>query len=134
MNEEELALTKSINSEDTDLIYFTLINLEKKFSTLSTSLPSSSKTENFELFYRMVYTHFEAINLLKLYYRNKCNAGDRSILHNFLLFNRNFFEAGLAAVNQSFLQNNQANKLQCLKEASLLFAQGFIFIFIYWFF
>jgi hypothetical protein len=58
MQEEELALQKAINSEDTDLIYLTLIHLERSHPQI-------------DAFYRLVHSHPEAANLLKIYYRNK---------------------------------------------------------------
>ena len=60
MQEDELALQRSINSEDTDLIYLVLIHLER----------SRPDIENF---YRLVHAHPEASNLLKMYYRCKVN-------------------------------------------------------------
>eukprot|EP01038_Epipyxis_sp_PR26KG_P015328 gene15328-20658_t len=115
MNEEELALQKAINSEDTDLIYYTLISLESRIS------PSR---DNIEPFYQTIHIHLEAANLLKIYYRNKVNASDRSILHNLLLYSKNYFEAGIAAANQSFIQTNAINKINYLKEASQLFGSS----------
>jgi len=106
MQEEELALQKAINSEDTDLIYLTLIHLERSRSEIDS-------------FYRLVYSHNEAANLLKIYYRNRITNTDKSILHNFLLYGKNYLEAGIAAVNQAYLQSNISNKLVLLRESSL---------------
>jgi vacuolar protein sorting-associated protein 16 len=111
MQEEELALRKAVNSEDTDLIYLTLIHLER-------SRPDA------EAFYRLVYTHPEAANLLKIYYRNKATATDRALLHNLLIHSRNFYEAGVACMNQSYQQDSFPKKLQLVKEAIQLFAQN----------
>jgi hypothetical protein len=88
---------QAINSEDTDLIYYTLISLESRFSDSSFSeTPAGSKAlrDAKELFYKTISTHLEAANLLKIYYRNKVTVGDRKILHNLLLHNKYFFEAG----------------------------------------
>lgn len=110
MQEEELALSKAVNSEDTDLIYLTLIHLER-------SRPDA------EAFYRLVHAHPEAANLLKIYYRNKATAGDRALLHNLLMYSRNYYEAGLACMNQAHLQESFPRKLQLVKEAIHLFGQ-----------
>jgi hypothetical protein len=87
MKEEELALQKAINSEDTDLIYLTLIHLER-------SRP------DMEAFYRLVHTHAEAVALLKVFYRNKVTVSDRAAIHNLLSYSKNYLEAGTAAVTQ----------------------------------
>lgn len=116
MNEEELALQKAINSEDTGLIYFTLIALESRI------IPNNKASQ--DNFYRIIHNHPEAANLLKIYYRNKISAVDRSLLHNLLLHSKNFLEAGNAAVNQAFQQSSSMGKVQFLKEASTLYTQG----------
>jgi hypothetical protein len=87
MKEEELALQKAINSEDTDLIYLTLIHLER----------SRPDMENF---YKLVHSHAEAVALLKVFYRNKVTLGDRGVLHNLLMYSKNYLEAGTAAIAQ----------------------------------
>lgn len=115
MNEEELALQKAINSGDSDLIYFTLISLEQRVR------PTKASQDNF---FRVTLLYPEAANLLKIYYRNKVTAQDRSILHNLLLYGKNFQEAGHAAVNQALQQVDMATRLHHLKEASQLYQQG----------
>lgn len=124
MQEEELALQKAINSEDTDLIYLTLIHLER------------SKAQS-DSFLRLIYSHPEAVNLMKVYYRNKVTLLDRKLLHNFLVFGKNYLEAGIACVSHAImLQSFQlkdvpadpdqpnVSKLQILKEASTLLGQN----------
>ena len=111
MGEEELALRKAINSQDTDLIYLVLMHLEK----------SAAYTERHHL---LIHKYPEAANLLKLYYRNKVTPTDRSILHNFLMHTKNYLEAGTAAVQQAYMQHSLVTKVQLLKEAAALFAQG----------
>ena len=111
MQEEELALQKAINSEDTDLIYLTLLHLER-------TRPDQ------ESFFRLVHSHPEAANLLKIYYRNKVTPSDRSVLHNLLQYSRNYTEAGIAAVNQAYSQQSVDGNTQYLREASQLFGQG----------
>lgn len=123
MNEEELALQKAINSEDTDLIYYTLISLESRIPTGDTELRIGLK-ESMELFFKIVHTHLEAANLLKIYYKSKVTLTDRSILHHLLMYKKNYFEAGVAAMNQALIQPSVTSKIQYLKEASQLFAQG----------
>lgn len=115
MKEEELALQKAINSEDTDLIYYTLISLEAR---------SAAVRDNAATFYRTIHSHLEAANLLKIYYRNKVSAEDRTVLHNLLMYSKNFFEAGVAAANQALLQQSLPQKTQLLKETAQLFGQG----------
>ncbi len=119
MNEEELALQKAINSEDTDLIYYTLISLEARINQ------SSSSRESVESLYRIIHNHLEAANLMKIYYRSKVSFADRATLHNLLMFSKNFFEAGVAATNQAFhpLQSVE-RKAALLKDAASLFSQG----------
>jgi hypothetical protein len=111
MQEEELALQKAINSEDTDLIYLALIHLERS-------------NQDRDAFLRLVHQHPEAANLLRIYYRNKVNQNDRAILHNLLIFNKNYLEAGIAAVNQAYTQPVFARRLQLMKESVSLFGQG----------
>mmetsp|Transcript_15400 Transcript_15400/g.23213 ORF Transcript_15400/g.23213 Transcript_15400/m.23213 type:complete len:848 (-) Transcript_15400:170-2713(-) len=111
MQEEELALQKAINSEETDLIYLTLIHLER-------SRPDA------QAFLRLVQTHPEASNLLKIYYRNKVTLTDRSLLHNLLVFNHNYLEAGAACMSQAYVQSAFPKRLQLVKEAVQLFGQN----------
>lgn len=111
MGEEELALRKAINSQDTDLIYLVLMHLEK--SVMST-----------QRHHQLVHKFPVAANLLKLYYRNKVTPTDRSILHNLLMHSKNYLEAGTAAVQQAYVQPSLVTKVQLLKEASNLFGQG----------
>jgi len=111
MQEEELALQKAINSEDADLIYLTLIHLERSRTDMQT-------------FYRLVHSHPEAVNLLKVYYKNKVTVNDRSILNNLLLFNKNYLEAGIAAIQQAYMQPNVDGRIQIMKEGSNYFGQS----------
>lgn len=111
MKEEELALQKAINSEDTDLIYLTLIHLERH-------------RPDMETFYRLVHSHPAAANLLKIYYRNKVTPTDRSTLHNLLVYGKNYLEAGMAAVSQAYAQPTVEGNVQHLREAVQLFGQG----------
>jgi hypothetical protein len=119
MNEEELALQKAINSEDTDLTYYTIIALETR-ARLSVMNSGGNKTY-LENFYRIIHNYPEAINLLKIYYRQKVTMNDRSILNNLLLYSKNFLEAGNAAVFQAFKQFSQLEKLKIMKEALALY-------------
>lgn len=116
MNEEELALQKAINSGDYDLIYFTLVHLEGR---VRPNNPSS-----LDNFFRIVLLYPEAANLLRIYYRNKISAQDRSPLHKLLVYGKNFQEAGNAAVNQALQQVDHRAKLDYLGEAVGLYAQG----------
>lgn len=111
MKEEELALQKAINSEDTDLIYLTLIHLERSRLDMQT-------------FYRTIHSHPEASTLLKVYYRNKVTSTDRAVLHNLLMYNKNFLEAGIAAINQAYLNSNIESRIPYIKDASALFGQS----------
>ena len=100
MGEDELALQKAINSEDTDLIYLALIHLERSYvGGLKEAKPGSHNS-----FYRLIYSHPEAANLLKVYYRNKITRDDRVLLHDLLMFNKNYLEAGIMCVNQSYMK------------------------------
>lgn len=119
MNEEELALQKAINSEDTDLIYYTLISLESRILG-----PAGAGPTQVEYFNKLVHNHLEAANLMKIYYRNKMTPDDRSQLHHLLTHSKNYYEAGNAAVTQAFQQHTAASKVQLLRDASQLFAQG----------
>lgn len=116
MNEEELALKKAINSEDTDLIYYTIISLE---ATLAKS--SKDKVEDF---YRMIHAHPEAANLLKIYYKHKVTAEEQNALTDLLLYSKNFYEAGVTAANQSLIEVNPVARVPHLKRAANLFGQG----------
>jgi len=116
MNEEALALEKAIASEDTDLIYYTLIRLEERIV--------QARGNSVDYFYRIIHNHPEAANLLKLYQQNKVTADDRTSLHRLLVYSKNYQEAGIAAVNQAFQQRTPATKVQFLREGSNLYAQA----------
>lgn len=111
MQENELALQKAINSENTDLVYLTLVHLER------------TKT-NMESFYRLIYSHPEAANLLKMYYHNQLTGNDRTALNNLLIFGKNYLDAGFAAIAQAYLHSEIVNKTQLIREASYLFSQS----------
>lgn len=145
---------QAINSEDTDLIYYTLICLESRLS---------SNQQQLDYFFKISHIHPEAANLLKIYYRNKSSVNTpttekKSILLSLLTYSKNYFEAGsllnfnsyglynsrtnllsdeylkllvksfvfagFAAANQAVVQPLVENKIPHLKEASVLFAQG----------
>jgi vacuolar protein sorting-associated protein 16 len=89
MNEVELALQKAITSEDNDLIYLTLIHLERS-------------EPNPEVFYRIISQHSEALNLLKIYYQNKVTSADNSVLMKFYQFHRKYYEAGLLSLSSAW--------------------------------
>jgi vacuolar protein sorting-associated protein 16 len=116
MNEEELALQKAVNSEDTDLIYYTLISLESRIVL--------DRGNSIDSFYRIIHTHPEAANLLKIYHRNKVTPEDRNKLTQLLMYSKNYFEAGIAAVNQAYQQKQPNQKMTYLHQASAYFGQG----------
>jgi hypothetical protein len=99
MNEGELALQKAVNSEDTDLIYLTLFHLEK------------NKVDQ-EAFYRYVFQHFEAANLLKMYYRHRMTSDDQHQIQSLLSYSKNYLESGITTFNYAYLQSNFSVKLQ----------------------
>jgi len=108
MQEEQLALQKAINSEDTDLIYLTLIHLER----------SRPDIDNF---FQLVHAYPMATSLLKVYYRNKVTEKDRRQLHNFLMHNKLYLEAGVACMDQAYMQTAFIGRLELVKEAVQIF-------------
>ena len=119
MGEDELALHKAVFSEDTDLVYLVLIHLEHSIKTESDK----------EAFHKLVYKYPEAVNLLKVYYRSKITAGDKTLLHDFMMLNRHLLEAGRCAVAQSRLQRSHSSRINLLREALSLFSQGQTWVF-----
>ena len=111
MQEEELALQKAINSEDTDLIYLTLIHLEKSQPDINA-------------FFSLVSGHPMASSLLRIYYSNKVTDRDRRQLHNFLMHNRQYLEAGVACIDQAYMQTNFSDRLDLMKEALQIFSNS----------
>ena len=130
MNEEELALQKAVSSGDTDLIYYTLISLETRILRGNSSQNSSGSggggNENMEFFLHVVLNHVAAANLLKIYYRSKATPEDRRQLHQLLVYSRNYYEAGAAAVTHALQQGKEStvSKLSLLREATQLFGAG----------
>lgn len=108
MQEEQLALQKAITSEDTDLIYLTLIHLER----------SRPDIDNF---FQLVHAYPMATSLLTIYYRNKVTEKDRRQLHNFLVHNKQYLEAGVACMDQAYLQAAFIGRLELVKEAVQIF-------------
>lgn len=116
MQEEELALRKSINNENCDLIYLTLLHMEKysKYDTNS--------------FYKIISTHSETLNLLKKIYYSKISSTNYTILQKFLLYNKNYIEACMLNINQIYIisTNNEnkneknENKIKLLKNCGQL--------------
>ena len=51
----------------------------------------------------MIHSHPEAVNLLKVYYLHKVTKSDRQALHNLLVWNKNYLEAGIGAVVQAHM-------------------------------
>jgi vacuolar protein sorting-associated protein 16 len=139
MNEVELALQKAITSDDSDLIYLTLIHLERS-------------EPNPEIFYRIISQHSEALNLLKIYYQNKstpsssATAGGggtepdhKAVLMRFYQFQRNYYEAGLLSLSSAWCGSTSSSltssdsstspltpplRLQVMKEAIQIFHQS----------
>lgn len=112
MKEEDTALQKAVATHDTELVYLVLLNLEH------------SRHLEKQAFYRMIQPYPEALSLLKTYYQTRVTSTDKTALSNFLVFNKNYTDAGIAAVNQAYLQPTMDLKVQCLKEASQLFSLG----------
>ena len=112
MHEDELALQKAVNSEDTDLVYMTLFHLERSRTDL-------------ESFYRLVHLHPEAVALLKLFFKHsKVTTTDRSVLHKFLIFSRNYLEAGFIALRMAHFHTGDYDvQTKVMKEAAYLFSQ-----------
>ena len=110
MKEDELALQKAINSTDTDLIYLTLMHLEK--------------TRDLDSFFRLAHSHTEAVNLLKIYYKSKVVPSDRRLLHSLLVFEKNYMEAGVACWIQAYMMSNLNRRLLLLKESAGIFQQS----------
>jgi hypothetical protein len=65
------------------------------FVTLRTDSPTYKK--DLDSFYKLVLAHPEAANLLKTYYRTRVTSQDRTLLHNFLIHNKNYHDAGQLA-------------------------------------
>lgn len=125
MNEEELALQKAVQSRDLELVYFTLISLDKRLNH------SGSMPAHVHLFHRIVHSHPEALDMLKRYYKHQhgpllLSSGNRNKLQQLLLFNRSHLDAGLVLTMHALEQAAAAaaSKLQSLREASHLFGQG----------
>lgn len=113
MNEVELALQKAIASDDSDLIYLTLIHLERS-------------EPNPELFYKLLGQHSEALNLLKLYYQNKVTPTDNTQLMNFYQIHRNYYEAALLTLSSAYRyhMNNYQERFRLMKETAQIFGQS----------
>jgi vacuolar protein sorting-associated protein 16 len=109
MGEQELALQKAVYSEDTDLICLVLIHLE-------------GGMEDRQAFYKLVHKYPEALNLLKVYYRNR--VGKDNALHDLVMFSKNHFEAAKAAIIKSNTSDSFEKTVQHMKEASHLLGQG----------
>ena len=95
-------------------MYLVLIHLEHSIKTESDK----------EAFHKLVYKYPEAVNLLKVYYRSKITAGDKTLLHDFMMLNRHLLEAGGVQLTQSQLQRSHSSRINILREASGLFSQG----------
>jgi vacuolar protein sorting-associated protein 16 len=134
MNEVELALKKAMTSDDNDLIYLTLIHLER-------SEPNSDN------FYRLLAQYPEALNLLKIYYQHKTNSsspadgsgstplGGQSFLMNFYQSHRNYYEAALLTLTSAYHSSPSISPAQSasaadqqksakMKEAISIFSQS----------
>lgn len=123
MNEEELALQKAVQSRDLELVYFTLISLDKRLNH------NGSMPAHVHLFHRIVHSHPEALDMLKRYYKHQhgpllLSSDNRSKLQQVLLYNRGHLDAGLVLTMHALEQKTAANKLQSLREASHVFGQG----------
>jgi hypothetical protein len=77
-----------------------------------------------ETFYKLIHTHPEAVNLLKMFYRHKVTSTDRAMLHGLLFYSKNFIEAATAAIHQAYLQTSLQARLPLMKEAVQLSQYG----------
>ena len=59
-----------------------------------------------------MYSHTDAVNLLKKFYASKITARDRNVLHKLLIFNKNYLDAGILAVKQAYMQHQGPNQNQ----------------------
>ena len=138
-------MQKAINSHDTNLIYLILLHLETAYST------------NKPLIFKFIQPYPEAISLLKQYYtskrnniksevssssnNNNNNNNNKAELINYLLMNKNYYEAGIKLCQQihisslllqnirssssSMLINNiNTQILNLYKDANQKFIQG----------
>lgn len=111
MREDELALQKALQSEDTNLVYFVVTHLNR----------SKSSTD---AFYKLLFSYPEAANLLIDYYRNRNTEADRVTLDNLLLYNRNYLDAGVANIEKYYSVTESTKQEMFVREAIQIFSKS----------
>lgn len=109
MKEDRLALSKAVDSGDTDMIYFVLLHLHKR-------LPLGS-------FFRLIEDGGEklapAIKLLQVYAREQ----DREMLRDFYYSDDRRVESAVLALDEASKATDQAAKLTSVKTAHKFFSE-----------
>ena len=122
MQEDDLALNKAIQSEDSDLIYLAVIHLERVTDSAEANAESVQASKDiYDAYFKLIFKYPEANNLLKAYYRSKAgNSADRShALNSILLYNNNYMEVGLEAITQGYL--NPSSRTPLFRDAVSIF-------------
>jgi len=123
MQEFGLALEKAANAMEVDIIYLSLLSMERtQHQATGTEL-----NENLNSHFRIILEHPDATNLLRVYYQSCVSQKSRKQFHNFLvcnLTNLGLHHAGNLAVGQCYLQNNCSGRFEKLREALSLYAQA----------
>jgi hypothetical protein len=123
MQEFGLALEKAVNAMEVDVIYLSLLSMERTHhQAIGTEL-----TQNPNPFLRTILEYPDATNLLCVYYQSCVSQKSRKQLHNFLvgnLINPGLHHAGNLAVGQSYQQIRSPGRFEKLREAASLYAQA----------
>jgi hypothetical protein len=123
MKEEETALSRAVASQDSDLICLVLLNLDGARSLDKARL------------YQLIQPYPEAQTLLKTYYQTRVISIPgmvssntpvlpESLLHDLLLANKNYIEAGIAAAYQAYSHTDIDQRINGLKELSKIYSMG----------
>merc|ERR1719238_512038 len=111
MRAVDLALSKAIDSGDTDLVYLVLLHLKR------TMIGADGDPISF---FKTVCPFPEAVNLLVAY----CKTQDRVLLKKLYYFTRRYREAGQLCVEEAYKCHELPARVQLLQDAANIFKAG----------
>ncbi|KAI8351246.1 Vps16, N-terminal region-domain-containing protein [Mortierella sp. GBAus27b] len=110
MEQDELALTKAIESGDTDLIYYVLLYLKRKL--------------NLQDFMRIIVKKPIAINLLESYCKQQNTEANTQLLTDLYYTDDRLVDSANLTLIKSFQLKNTAERIPLMKEAVRLYQEA----------
>eukprot|EP00298_Acanthocystis_sp_HF-20_P012630 c19984_g1_i1.p1 GENE.c19984_g1_i1~~c19984_g1_i1.p1 ORF type:complete len:376 (-),score=155.53 c19984_g1_i1:331-1401(-) len=119
-NKDELALTKAIESGDTDLVYLCLLHMKDAIDKTKETMKDSMKDNAYDDFFRIVASHPLACNLLIAF----CKEMDLKALQSFFYSTNRMDDAGNVLIREAYKKDNLPERLNGLEIAIKFFEKS----------